>query len=302
MRIFKPTTIAEHVGEGGISTGLGPLPWGALGPTFSGASTNGSGLTITRAGAFALYAAWASGDRVFVLSGSSGTSTGFKTINSKDSDNAITNAQSSGASKTSVAGYIVRESLAGGLLNTPSSLPAADVGSSAYADWVSARMQDAASLQPTKIVRVGGWKAIDNDQDFADAVAGRGSFTCALCFRIADVSEDGTGIGYTVRAQPRNAGGALASVIETAFTDGGAAESGEFQQYFQDDVFRYTLTEAQAAALAFNVQVQQAGGDSFEACSLLGVGAFALALFDEESGGPRGRGRGRGRKSLASCS
>lgn len=300
MRIFKPTTIAEYVGEGGISTGLGPLPWGALGPTFAGASTNGSGLTITRAGAFALYAAWASGDRVFVVSGSSGTSTGFKTINSKDSDNAITNAQSSGASKTNVAGYLVRESLAGGLLNTPSVLPAADVGSSAYADWVSARMQDAASLQPTKLMRVGTWKALDNNQDFADAVAGRGSFDCALCFRIADVNEDGIGISYIVRAQPRNAGGALASVVASDFSDGGTALSGEYQQYFQDGVFVWTLTEAEAAALAFNVQVQQTGGDGFEACSLLGLGAFALVLFEDGDGGAvaRGRGRSRGRMGM----
>jgi len=74
--LFHPGTVAQATGEGGISTGLSPLPWGSIG--YDVADATSSTTTITRAGNFAAYT-YTSGDQAVLLSGT-GITPGTYTI------------------------------------------------------------------------------------------------------------------------------------------------------------------------------------------------------------------------------
>ncbi|MBS0187112.1 MAG: hypothetical protein JSS51_03525 [Planctomycetes bacterium] len=303
VKLFNLTTITQAVGEGGISTGGSPNSWGALGPSVSGASTDGAGTTVTRANGWLASHTHVAGDQLQVVSGSAGTSTGLKTVSSKVSNDALLLSASIGANKTTIVAYMVRSSLAGGLLDTPTALPGAHVASTNYERFAAYRNRDQGVVYPSKILRFGTALALSDSQTLSDWLATRSenSFLFGLGFRLADLLQDGSGSQWQVNVQPRNASGVLSSVIaNTSFYDGGAADSGDFYQYFQPEQFQFSLTKAEASnSLAFNLNLQQLTGDVSEGASLPGVNGPILAVYySDAAAGPRGRKRGRGRWAI----
>lgn len=290
-RLFHFTTIAQAVGEGGISTGMSPLPWGPLGISVSGATTDATGQVLTRATGWLAGYTFASGDICDVTAGSSGTTLGSVNISAKNSSNALALASSIGANKTGVAARLLRNSLAGGLLDPPASLPGADTAPNTAIDYFTCFEPSSGSgTDKSLLLRFGGAQLAGVGTSLADVLAADAPSSIASVgfgVRMRDMTGGGTGVPYTTNIQLRNSGGAFGLVatssdISQVFSDGGAAPSAQVDYYLQpgliDASFAASVAQLSNAGFAVNFQLGQATGDSFEATPLLGVNGPVLKL------------------------
>lgn len=313
-RLFRFTTIAQAVGEGGISTGASPLSWGPLGISVSGATTDGTGQSLTRATGWLSGYTYVAGDRIQITAGSGGTTLGAQTVSGKTNNNTLTMAASIGASKTGIAAWLARDSLAGGILDYPSALPGADTPPNVERDYFTCFEPSSGSgTDATKILRFGGAVLVGDGTSLADVLAADNPSsisTVGFGIRHSDFGETGTGVPYTTKIQLRNSGGAFGATVNSSdvgsvFSDGGAAPSGTFNYYLQpgliDSSLSASVAELADAGLAVNFQLGQALGDSFEATSLLGVNGAVLKLTYATSSGASAvstlRGRWAGARS-----
>lgn len=298
--LYYPTTIAEATGEGDISTGLNPLPWGAHGIAFTAGSS--SGTTVTKNIAFSDYN-WVSGDQL-VITGGTGITLGTYTIASKTNSNSIVLSTSPGTTGTNVTAYIKRPSLAGGILDYPLSLPGPNALPNYDFDHVCCyRPQDGLSNQQTKLLRVGGLKRVGDDVDIVTALATNTPDTLTAEFgaRLTDFNQDGNGQYYRILAAFRNSGGQIGTSYNNAglFVDGGLDDAGIYQYYLQPGALGATTIPVASvtSSFALNFALNHDTGDAGEACSLLAVNGFIVRLTRTiaDSASPRGRGRGRQR-------
>jgi len=277
--LFHPGTVAQATGEGGISTGLSPLPWGSIG--YDVADATSSTTTITRAGNFAAYT-YTSGDQAVLLSGT-GITPGTYTISSRPNNTSIIVTVSPGASGSNITLYIQRPSLAGALVDYPTSLPGPDAYPNQDQDHICCyRPQDGATNQATKLLRLTNLKRTTDDKTLADVITETGATSLTyngFGARFFDFNEDGLGQAYTIRQQLRNSSGAIGSVITdiTRIKDGAGMPNLNYVYYLPPGTIDSSLSSAVSLAAAsdsafgLNLQLEHTGGDAVEACSLFGM-------------------------------